>query len=412
MIKKLRIRFTALTMLALTLVLFLIMGAVNITNYYSIVTDADGMLTMLSFGGGRFPMDFGRGGVQDGAPKGKFTEETPFETRYFSVSLDADDEIVETDLGYIAAVDEDAAAELCAEVLKMGTERGFIGNYRYYVSEGAASNRSSEKLIVFLDISRDMQSAMSFLLTSVVVTILALLIMLVIVYFAAAKAVKPIAESYEKQRRFITDAGHELKTPIAIINADTEVLELDTGETEWTRDIKQQTKRLADLTADLIYLSRMEESDRSLTLIDFSFSDMVEDAAGSFVALAKTKNRTLDVAVQPMLEVKGDEKALRQVVGILLDNAIKYSPEGGNIGLRAEKGAKGVTLTVSNDAENVSKDTVSHMFDRFYRGDSSRSSENPGYGIGLSIAKAIIDSHKGKIAAEAKDGRVKITVTL
>jgi signal transduction histidine kinase len=235
--------------------------------------------------------------------------------------------------------------------------------------------------------------------------------MFLVVSLAAGRATKPIAESYEKQRRFITDAGHELKTPIAIINADTEVMELDSGETEWTRDIKAQTKRLSDLTADLIFLSRMEETDRSMSFIPFPFSDMVVDAAQSFVALAKTQNRTLTVEAEPMLEVNGDEKALRQLVGILLDNAIKYSPEGGEIELKAYKSGKNVMLSVTNDAENVTRDSVKHMFDRFYRGDESRE-KKPGYGIGLSIAKAVCEAHKGKITADYADGKVKIIVAL
>lgn len=400
MIKKLHRRFVTITMISLTLVLLVIMGAANIANYISVVSDADNMLAMISRSDGRFPMDFMRMGRRE------FTEETPFETRFFSVKITSDGEVT-TDLGFIAAIDEDEAIELANEVLSGGKERGFSGSYRYLVT-----SKDDNNLVVFVDTSRSMQSATSFLVISAVTTIVALGIMFLIVTLAAGKATKPIAESYEKQRRFITDAGHELKTPIAIINADTEVMELDTGETEWTRDIKAQTKRLSDLTADLIFLSRMEEAEKSLSFIDFPFSDMVEDAAQSFVTLAKTQNRTLSVSVEPMLEVNGDEKALRQLVGILLDNAIKYSPDGGKIELNTAKSGKNVVLTVVNDAENVSPDSVKHMFDRFYRGDESRSSEKPGYGIGLSIAKAIVEAHKGKITADASDGRVKMTVTL
>ncbi|MBQ6757128.1 MAG: HAMP domain-containing histidine kinase [Oscillospiraceae bacterium] len=400
MIKKLNRRFVAITMAAITALLIIIMGVVNVANYVSVIGDADNMLTMISRSDGRFPKDFLHMGKRD------MTPETPFETRFFSVTLASDGTVEASDLGFIAAVDEEEAVSLAASAVQKGAEKGWLGSYRYLITAKGGSS-----LVVFVDTSRDMQQAGSFLIISAVTTVVALGVMFLVVSLAAGRATKPIAESYEKQRRFITDAGHELKTPIAIINADTEVIELDGGETEWTRDIKAQTKRLSDLTADLIFLSRMEETDRSMNFIPFPFSDMVVDAAQSFVALAKTQNRALTVDVEPMLEVTGDEKALRQLVGILLDNAIKYSPEGGNIELKAYKSGKNVVLSVTNDAENVTQDSVKHMFDRFYRGDESRE-KKPGYGIGLSIAKAVAEAHKGKISAEYSGGKVKMTVTI
>ena len=400
MIKKLNRRFVAITMAAITALLIIIMGVVNVANYVSVIGDADNMLTMSSRSDGRFPKDFLHMGKRD------MTPETPFETRFFSVTLASDGTVEASDLGFIAAVDEEEAVSLAASAVQKGAEKGWLGSYRYLITA-----KGDSSLVVFVDTSRDMQQAGSFLIISAVTTVVALGVMFLVVSLAAGRATKPIAESYEKQRRFITDAGHELKTPIAIINADTEVIELDGGESEWTRDIKAQTKRLSDLTADLIFLSRMEETDRSMNFIPFPFSDMVVDAAQSFVALAKTQNRALTVDVEPMLEVTGDEKALRQLVGILLDNAIKYSPEGGNIELKAYKSGKNVVLSVTNDAENVTQDSVKHMFDRFYRGDESRE-KKPGYGIGLSIAKAVAEAHKGKISAEYSGGKVKMTVTI
>ena len=329
MIKKLNRRFVAITMAAITALLIIIMGVVNVANYVSVIGDADNMLTMISRSDGRFPKDFLHMGKRD------MTPETPFETRFFSVTLASDGTVEASDLGFIAAVDEEEAVSLAASAVQKGAEKGWLGSYRYLITAKGGSS-----LVVFVDTSRDMQQAGSFLIISAVTTVVALGVMFLVVSLAAGRATKPIAESYEKQRRFITDAGHELKTPIAIINADTEVIELDGGETEWTRDIKAQTKRLSDLTADLIFLSRMEETDRSMSFIPFPFSDMVVDAAQSFVALAKTQNRTLTVDAAPMLEVTGDEKALRHLVGILLDNAINTPPRAEKSSLRLTKAAK------------------------------------------------------------------------
>ena len=228
----------------------------------------------------------------------------------------------------------------------------------------------------------------------------------------SGRIIKPVSISYEKQKQFITDAGHELKTPISIIDADAEVLGMEVGENEWLQDIRRQTERLATLTGDLISLSRLEEQ-APLQMITFPFSDMVEETAHSFLARAKQQNKSLTLSVEPMLSLCGDEKALTQLVTILLDNALKYSDDGGHIDLSLSHSGKSVRLTVENSSETVDTAQLPQLFDRFYRGDRSRSSQTGGYGLGLSIAKAIVQAHKGKIAASSRDGHsVLITVTL
>ena len=213
-----------------------------------------------------------------------------------------------------------------------------------------------------------------------------------------------MAESYEKQKQFITDAGHELKTPMTIIAADAELAEMECGENQWLTDIRRQAQRLAGLTNDLIYLSRMEEEQTKLQLIDFPFSDMAEEMAQSFQALAKSQEKDLVLSIQPMISYTGDEKAIRQLLSILLDNALKYSPTGGRLELRLEKQGRTVLLSMSNTTvQPLDQDKLSHLFDRFYRTDQSRNSSTGGYGLGLSIAKSIVLAHKGKIRAESPD---------
>lgn len=240
----------------------------------------------------------------------------------------------------------------------------------------------------------------------------------VLLAFLSGRIVKPFSENYEKQKRFITDAGHEIKTPLAIIKADAELLEMELAETElagneWLQDIQTQTERLTGLTNDLIYLSRMEENDNRMQMIDFPFSDMVKDMAQSFQAVAKTGGKTFTCNEIPLLSLRGDEKALSQMVSVLLDNAVKYSGEKGEISLTLEKQGKNLRLCVSNTAEGISQENIKHMFERFYRADASRSSGTAGYGIGLSIARAVVAAHKGKISASSrKGGRVEVTVLL
>ena len=190
--------------------------------------------------------------------------------------------------------------------------------------------------------------------------------------------------------------------------------EMECGENQWLTDIRRQAQRLMALTNDLIYLSRMEEEQPQLQYIDFPISDVVEEMAQSFAAPARSQDKELQIQVQPMLSFHGDEKGIRQLVSILLDNALKYSPPGGQLELRLEKQGRSLLLTVSNPcAQPVDQDKLPHLFDRFYRTDASRNSQSGGYGLGLSIAKSIVTAHKGKIRAESSDGtQLSIQVTL
>lgn len=238
--------------------------------------------------------------------------------------------------------------------------------------------------------------------------------MLILLLLLSKRIVRPVAESYEKQKQFITDAGHELKTPLTIIGADADLAEMEWGENQWIQDIRRQTQRLTELTQDLIYLSRMEEEGLSLQSIDFPLSDVAEEMAHSFLPLAQNQGKRLEIAVQPMLSFRGDEKSIRQLCSILLDNALKYSPQEGELLFRLEKQGKNILLSVSNTtSQPIKKEELCHLFDRFYRTDPSHNSQTGGYGLGLSIARSIVTAHKGKIRAESpQESVLTIQVTL
>lgn len=237
---------------------------------------------------------------------------------------------------------------------------------------------------------------------------------LILLLLLSKRIVRPVAESYEKQKQFITDAGHELKTPLTIIGADADLAEMECGENQWIQDIRRQTQRLTELTQDLIYLSRVEEEGLSLQSIDFPLSDVAEEMAHSFLPLAQNQGKRLEIAVQPMLSFRGDEKSIRQPCSILLDNALKYSPQEGELLFRLEKQGKNILLSVSNTtSQPIKKEELCHLFDRFYRTDPSRNSQTGGYGLGLSIARSIVTAHKGKIRAESpQESVLTIQVTL
>lgn len=406
MIRKLRIKFILLSMFSLLLMLMVIMGTVSVLNYRKIVANADSTLAILRENGGRFPKPDKSIGDWEKGPKG-ISPELPYESRYFSVRMDAFGMVISADTGKIAAVDTATAMEFAQTVWEEGKEKGFVGEYRYVTQ---ASTEDTQ--IIFLDCGMSLSTFRSFVFTSCWISLLGLLAVLILLVFLSARIVKPVAESYEKQKRFITDAGHEIKTPITIIDADAEVLELDLGENEWLRDIRIQAKRLAALTNDLIFLSRMEEEQVQLQMIEFPFSDLVSETAQSFQALAKAQNKTFTVHIQPMISLYGDEKALRQLVSILLDNALKYSEADGDISLSLKKEGKTVCLSVYNTTASVSREQLSHLFDRFYRADPSRNSRTGGYGIGLSIAKAVVSAHRGKITAHTQDGHSLLVTVL
>lgn len=420
MINRLRRKLIVASMGSLAIVLTVILGGVNLMSYHKVVADADAVLALLDANGGAFPKNHSgqepkpTGDIPpDGAPPEKkdpfgqrvMSPETPYESRFFSVLLGEDGEVLQIDTGQIAAVDEEEAAVYAKSVSACGSSSGFWGDYRYLLCRDG-----QESLVIFLDCGRSLSSFRTTLLASVLLALLGLLSVLVLLLILSKRIVRPMAESYEKQKQFITDAGHELKTPMTIISADADLAEMECGENQWISDIRRQAQRLTGLTNDLIYLSRMEEEQPKLQRIDFPLSDVAEEMAQSFQALAKSQGKEFFLHIQPMLSFTGDEKAIRQLLSILLDNALKYSPAGGQLELGLEKQGRTVLLTVSNtSAQPVERDKLPHLFDRFYRTDQSRSSQTGGYGLGLSIARSIVLAHKGKIRAESPDGN---TLTL
>lgn len=405
MIKKLRMKFIALSMAALFILLTMILSGINIINYKTVVSEADDTLYLLARNKGDFPnMD---NKIPAPMPRG-ISPETPYESRYFSVLLDKQNHIIQTDTGKIKSVDTDLAMDYASQVISSNKTQGFIENYRFVsFSEDNGSTR-----ITFLDCRLKIHSFRTFLLVSFAMALIGYLLFFFFILFFSGKIIRPVAESYEKQKRFITDAGHEIKTPLTIIRADIDVLEMDCEENEWLQDIKKQTDRLTALTNDLVYLARMEEEDNTIPKFEFPFSDVVYEAASSFQALAQIQEKEFICHIQPMLTFTGNDKAIHQLVGILLDNALKYSPKNGRITLTVEKHNRSLMLSVYNTTVNpVNKSELPLIFERFYRMDPSRDSKSGGYGIGLSVAKAIVSAHKGKILADTADEHsLQITV--
>lgn len=400
MIRKLRIKLIIASMVSLLAVLLVIMSAVNLVYYGQVIQEADSTLALLAANDGFFPKS-----NHEFPPDGKFPKrephlspELPYETRYFFVTLAEDGSARSVNTGKIAAVDTADAIAYAQSVWAQGKTQGFADQYRFLVDTS-----SSEPLILFLDCSRGLANFKTLLLSCIGVSFVGSLLVLLLLIFLSGRIVRPFLENYEKQKQFITDAGHELKTPLTILNADAEILAMDYGENEWVSDIQTQTKRLADLTNDLILLSRMEEEQTQLQMLELPLSDIAEETITPFQAVARTQGKALELHIQPMLSLRGDEKSLRKLFSILLDNAVKYSVPQSTISCTLEKQKNCIRLSVWNAVDHITKAQTEHLFNRFYRTDQSRNSQTGGYGLGLSIALAIVTAHKGKITATTTD---------
>ena len=429
MIKKLRSRFIRIAMLSVAAVMLLLTIILNTANYISTDSDLKQTLTLIYENAGTIPHSSAFAPVppdsadapaplEDAqAPQsppddkiarreGPFTAETPFSTRFFVLRYTDDGTLTQADLKSIASVTEDDTQAYLAAALAHGAGYGYCGSYRFLVAQ-----EDGENIAIFLDSYHELRSLRIVLVWSLAADAACILLVFLLVLLLSRRAIDPVMRSAEQQKQFITDASHELKTPITVIATSLKVLEMETGKQKWIDKAMAQTEKLTDLVNSLVTLSRMDEEDSPLKMEDFPVSDAVNETAESFRELAESKGHALTLSIAPGLTYHGDEYAVRQLVSILLDNAVKYAAEGSSISLSLEKARRGVVLRTSNGCEKQDGLDTGKLFDRFYRADTARSSGN-GFGIGLSIARSIAEGHKGGIRASLDGGRIEFTAEL
>lgn len=407
MINKLRRKFIAIAMISVFAVLVLILGGITTANYGNIITGANERISLIEQNGGYFPIWQDYFELFPFTGRGSISQESQFDTRYFSVRYNAKGEPVSVNTGSIAAVDGKAALIFAQQALKEKKSTGFYGNYRYKVSDYI-----NGKLVVFVDCARELSSFRTFVTAELLTGFSGLALVFILVLIFSKIIIKPIGESYEKQKMFITNASHEIKTPLAIINAANEVTELENGETEWTNSISKQVKRLSTLTQKLIMLSRLDEENKP-EKISFNLSDLCLETLQSFDAVAQAKEYGYYFSIQPDIIYNGDKNLLTQLLTILLDNSMKYTNEKGQIHFSLNQNGKNTVLTLQNTVDEIQKGNLDILFERFYRKDTARSGETGSFGLGLSVAKAIVNAHGGKISAKSTDGKsIIFTVTL
>ena len=262
-----------------------------------------------------------------------------------------------------------------------------------------------------MDSTRSIANTTAVIRRSFLLGVTCLVIFVIIVTFLSGNAISPVMRNMENQKAFITNAGHELKTPLAVIKADTEVLEMSSGENEWTRSISNQVDRLTVLVGNLITLAKMGELAKG-DLSDVDFSDCVRTAADNYRNIISNQGMRFDVEITDDIHVRGIRDSLTETVNILLDNAQKYCDDNGLIRVELTHARKntGARLVISNDYAAGKDVDYSKFFERFYRGDTSHNDKKSGYGIGLSMAEGFVREFMGKIAASWQNGRIYFTV--
>lgn len=395
MIKKLRFRFVIVTMISVIAVLGTIISVINIMNYSKVRQSADSILDMLSENNGEFtnrdPLK--PDGIEP--PNHRVNEETPFETRYFTITLYSNGTTA-INTSQIAAINEQQALQM-AEAVR-NNSRGYKGVYRYKVT-----NYEDKSLVIFMDCTKQLDTAQSFLFYSIIISMVGVVGVFLLVFFLSKKIVLPIALSYERQKRFITNAGHELKTPLTIISANNEMIEIEYGENEFSNSISKQVNRMTSMVKNLTMLAKLDEQNLKNT-VSFNLSDATMDCIEAFKSAFKTKNIDFKYEIDEFVQYHGDEGLIRQLLQLVLDNALKYSVCFANVELK--RNVNKVSITISNDAIDVKPGCLNQCFERFYRSTSSRASLIEGSGIGLSIAKEIVDLHKGDISAVGLENNI------
>ncbi len=434
MVKQLQKKFIISAMTAVTILLVVLIGGINVFNYLTTSNDNDRLMEMLCYSfetstkwnanitdntqppqsinstqqnttdatgnqndTGFVPQDNGTKPPDDKKNNGfgRHDKNAVDSARYAAVAIDKNGNIIRTDVTHISSLTEEEATAITEALKNTASGTGTYNGFVYRISE---TKRADGKVIILLDNGMQISSFFTVLFISAGAGIFGWLLMLLLVILLSKKTIAPVARSIEKQKQFVTNAGHEIKTPLAIILANTDAMELHNGENKWSRNIRAQTLRLSGLMQNLLMLAKMDESSAKLPMCSFDISTAAEDTVNAFIEPAALKGVMIEQDIQKGLQLNGNRDSIVQLMTVLLDNAVKYTESGGTISAKLSGNDKNIALSIANTCEPI--DHPEKLFDRFYRGDSARTQKNGGYGIGLSVAQAIAELHKGTITAE------------
>ena len=339
-----------------------------------------------------------------------FNEESADSVRYFTISF-VDDKIFEINLTHIATLSESDVKTIATTILKENETSGTYDDFQYLIQDNG-----SEKILVALSTTSQQQTKNILLSVTILVSLCSLIILLILVTLFSRRAIQPTLENINRQKQFITDAGHELKTPLAVISADVEVLEMLHESNDWTTSIHHQIRQMNDLIKQLITLSKMEETILTADTFElFDISQLANTAVLNLLPLAQAHKKKIEQNITPNLQFRGNPSQITQLFSILMENAIKYALPDTVIQIQLIQKRRSLFWSVKNVCQKTNQEDLNHFFERFYRADSARTKSDPskqGYGIGLSIAQAIVQNYKGKLTAELGKDQRSITFTV
>ena len=404
MIQGIRRKFILIAVAVLSAAMIALTAVINISNRVIVQGELQETLESLSETDDRVqPGKNKKGGRQ------RRVQNAMYESRYFVVRLEGRDGYTITDSSRASGSTAEEQDEIVRAALASGADSGMVSDYLYRIR-----NEGRGRTAVFLNCETKMDSLRRLLLISAIACAGGILIAWLLVFLFSRRAIQPLIRNAVQQNQFITDAGHELKTPLTVISANMDALETETGKNEWISSTREQVSNMRGLVNDMIYLSRLDEDGSTLEKESLDLSALLLEEYDPFRSMAEFMGKALETDAGSALYVRGDRNALGRLVRQLCDNAVKYAPEGDEIRLRLVREGRELRLTEENGlAGPLSEENLSHLFDRFYRPDASRSRESGGYGIGLSMARTIAEKHGGRIRAELTDtGRIRFVLTL
>lgn len=408
MIKKLRWKFIAVAMISIIVVLMAIIGTITLINYNKTVDNIDKVLTVLVDNDGKFNgLDFGDGNLKNTDVNnnkdnlnhqkdyGEFTKETPYWTRFFSVKFTNSNPDPAVDTSMIASVSKEEAINMAKETIDSNSMIGFYGAYRYKVKIA-----DDFKLVVFVDCTKEMRSIRYFVFTGTWISLVGIIAVFIIVFIFSKIVFNPVKRTYDKQKRFVTNAAHELKTPLTIISANNELIDAEYNSLDETQAIDKQVKKLTIMINNLTLLSKLDEEDKNVDLKEkVDLTKLSNDLIEPFKVIFESRNIKFNFFVDDNCYIKGNTNLISQLLSLLIDNANKYVLTYINFGVRIV--GKGVELKTSNDAD-IDEKNPNLLLERFYRNDKARG-KIEGSGIGLSVVNEIVKLHKGTIKFNASN---------
>ena len=400
MIKRLRTKIviiiTAILALAVLIIMFLINSIVQFRSNQQIIQRLE---TIATADGRQIKMNADHFGSNQ-------AENNAFS---FYVKLDRYNTLLELGYNSKAIIDNDVIIGFAEAALETEKRTGYLDDYAFLISD-----KPYGTIIVFSDASSILQQNSNLTVITSLIGVGAIIIFYIIAMVLSFWLVKPVSETFEKQKLFISNASHELKTPLAVISTNADVLEAEIGENKWLTYIKEDASRMSELVNELLSLARLDDkSGHPMVMSDFCISDTVLQTALPFESTMFEMGKKYDVDVEPELMYHGDESAIRHILTILIDNAIKYSDEKGEISIKLYAQRDKRIIEVYNTGKGIPEDKLEKVFERFYREDEARNSKSGGYGLGLSIAREIVRRHKGSISAKGTYGRdITFTVVL